>query len=454
MDLEGYQRWMRVVAAQQAEGYVPAESDCATVELSGGEGAVAGTLCPAPFFRRSTDAARPALALEVGSDASWLGARHVLLAPADPSSVLGIGYLRMVAEEGQRVPLRKLVDLSVNGSGWGTYVLEASAVDVVSIADGAQTSGIREAGVLVQFGSSELPYMALVTPERSFAYSRTELTLLDGAASAGVSPDDDGLTARAAELLTGIEAGTVLPSAAVDPQALGRLVAATALWHGAALDWRTLALVFDPGTGRFSPVPVGSVPDPTTPLPSSFVDDPVIQRAIAARMDQYCAPGLVDSVLADGDLDAMYVALGGEPGGLRAILLEHQSALRALVAPSRTLFASIAEEPGSARLHLSAVLPFPVELVGLDINGQGVVPLDPAWVPGESAALAVVEGNRVALSARIGPEPVTASLRVPLASLPSDLRIGQGTLSLITRVWGLETSIPVPVDTVPVPEVP
>ena len=436
IDLESYQRWMRVAAAQTAQGYVASEADCATVEVRGGDSPLAGTLCPTIAGPQSGNTGSPAFTLEVAVDAPWLGARRVTLAQADPTSVLGVGYLRMAAEEGLRTPHRQLLDLSVNGTGWGVCVLEATP--------GAD---VEAGSVLITFDGAALPWRAPVAPERSFAYARAVFTF-------PISPDgantDGAPIARAAALLAGMASGAVPASSVVNPEELGRMVAATALWHGvAALDWRTLVLVYDPVADQLSPAPVGWAPDLMTPLPTAFVDDPVTQRAIAVWLDRYADPALVDAVLASGDLDALYVALGGAPGGLRAALRGHQTAMRETVAPSRTLFASMSEERGAIRIDLRAVLPFPVELVSLDFDGQGIVAVDPAWIQAGASAVSVADGLRVVLAARTSDEPVVAALVVPLTSLPSALPVGQGTLAMITRVWGLETSIPVIVEAVP-----
>ncbi|MCU0522146.1 MAG: hypothetical protein MUF84_15820 [Anaerolineae bacterium] len=434
VDFETYQRWMRVVAAQTAQGFVPSDADCATVEVRGGDTPLAGTLCPTVEGPQSGNTRSPEFTLEVAVDVPWLGTRRATLAPADPSSVLGVGYLRMMAEEGLTTPHRQLLDLRVNGTGWGVYILEAAPEVYVEAGD-----------VLVTYSGAALPHAALVAPERSFAYARTVFTSVVG--SDGVAPDDPPV-GRAAALLAALESSAVVPSSAIDSDALGRMVAATALWHGTALpDWRNLALVLDPESGRFVPIPAGWTPDADTPLPSSFVDDPEVQRAIAVSLDRYTASGLVDSLLASGDLEALYVALGGVPGGLRASLVDHQAAMDAMATPSRTLYAWIAEEPGAIRLDLRAVLPFPVELLGLDFDGLGTVRIDPAWAPDDGASLSVVEDASVVLEARVGDAPVTATLFVPQASLPANLRAGLGTLSLVTRVWGLETAIPVIVET-------
>ena len=442
VDFESYQRWMRTVEAQRRGQVALSEADCVTVQLGGAAGGLSAMLCPAPAGLYAPLSSTPAFTVEPAAGARLMGMQSAILAPADPASVLGMGYLHTLAAEGLVVAERRFINVSVNGSGWGAYVLEAmpaeAAPAVMAASDAA--AGL----VLVTFDSTELPW-PYPAVERSFAYARPVLTPLMPDAGEGAGAE---LVARSGAVIASLDSGAVTPSEVVDVQALARMVAATALWHGATeLDWRTLGFAFDGATGLLIPLPAGWTPDAATPFLTPLMQHPAMQREIAVWMDRYSDPTVADLVLAGGDLETLFVALGGEPGTLRATLAGHQAAMRALVEPGRTLFATIADDPAGLSIDLRAILPFPVEVLGLDFGGQGYLAMDAAWVTGSDPAVlwSAAEGATV-LAGRAGSAPVAASFAVPLRALPTDLQVGRGELSLVTRVWGLETSIPVAVD--------
>lgn len=445
VDFESYQRWMRVVESQRQGQVALSETDCVTVQLGGAAGGLPATLCPAPARLYAPLSSSPAFTVELAAGARLMGMHSAILAPADAASVMGMGYLRTLGAVGLAVPERRFINVSVNGSGWGAYVLEALPEEAASAATAA--SGSAAGLVMVTFDGTELPWPYPAAP-RSYGYAKPVLTSLASGGGEGAGVE---LPARSVAALESLASGAVTPSEVVDDQALARMVAATALWHGATeLDWRTLAFVSDGATGLLVPLPAGWTPDAATPFLTPLMAHPTMQREIAVWIDRFCDPAVVDLVLTDGDLEALFVALGGEAGALRSTLVGHQAAMRAFVEPSRTLFAAIANDTAGLRIDLRAILPFPVEVLGLDFGGQGYLAMDSAWVtePDPAVLWTAADGATV-FAGRVGSAPVVASFVVPLQALPADLQVGRGELSLVTRVWGLEAAIPIAVDSSP-----
>ena len=432
VDFTAYQQWLaaqdRLSAGESA--VTPADCVAATVATSGDSGGA--TLCPSR--RPDVPSGTPPFEVTLAEGQGLLGVRHAMFRPADAGSVLTMGFLRSLDAAGLPVPERRFVQIVVNGSRWGIYAMEASMAETVS-ADAEVSPG----SVLVSFDARRLPAAGLAAPETSFAYAAITVTPLDATGGVtGTAP------ARAAELVAALERGEMAPTAVLDPDEMGQLMAATALWYGVLRpDWRALGFIYDPVTGKLHPSSTGWRYDLNTPLPPSFTDDPEIQKATARWLAVDAQPGYPDSLIPQAEMDALYVALGGAPGALEADLAKRRSAILAELQPLRTLVATTSEETGAIRLQLRAVLPFPVEVIGLDIGEQGGLTLDPAWATGDG----LVDGaGAIVLGAQVGADPVEVGVTVPLAALPATVDPGLGGLALTTRLWGLDEIVRVPVD--------
>jgi hypothetical protein len=437
-----YEQWQAAQARLMRDGASGGPEECVMAEVTAGPSPVLALVCPL-YVEGGLEMHRPPFTLHVQGEQSPLGMRIASLVPATADSVLSTGYLETLSDAGFRVPERTYVHVVVNGSPWGVYAMESHPGDVF-----AGDEGVAADSVWIAFDGAALSGAPDAAPEVSFAYARPVLRPvgalgplhaadLPPESPAGTAPE----TAAAGALLAALERGDLVPSSVLDPEAVGQLVAATALWHGVrALDWQTLGFLYDPGSGQLTPWVSSATPNPRSPLPAAFTDDPAIQRATVRWMATYSDPAAVDL----GRLEGLYGALGGTPGGLRARLAQHQAAMRAMIAPARTLFAALSTETAGIRLELQAVAPFPVEVLGIDFGARGIVDLSPAWIAEGSAVLA--DTQTVILRARVGADPVRAMVSIPLAALPEGVNIGQGAVLVVTRVLDGPEVARLPVD--------
>ncbi len=446
VDFTAYQQWRAAQDRLSAGEGVVTPQDCVLAEIG-----TSGELGPATLCPHRWSGARPGtppFEVTMAEGEGLLGIRHATFRPAGAESVLGVGFLRSLDAAGLPVPELRFVHLVVNGSGWGIYAMETSMAEALS-ADPAVSPG----SILVSFDARRLPTDGFVGPDAGFAYADVTLTSLDATdqvtGATLVAPATSTLEAQATsagvvQLLARLERGEVAPREVLDPDEMGQLIAATALWYGGlSPDWQTLYLIYDPTTGMLHPTSAGWRYDVSTPLPPSFSDDAQIQSAVARRLSVVAPQGYPGSTVPLDQMDALYVALGGAPGALEAELAKHQATILAELRPARTLVATATGDTGVIRLQLRAVLPFPVEVSGLDFGEQGSLTLDPAWATGDG----LVDGaGAVVLRAQVGADPVEVAISVPPAALPETVDPGLGGLVLTTRLWGLNDVVRVSVD--------
>ncbi len=448
LKLAAYQEWRAAGERLLREGVSRGLEDCVMTEVSAGATATTAWWCPI-YADRADEMRHPSFALTAHAEGTFLGMRSATLVPATPQSVLGSGFLEMLKASGFDVPARSYVHIAVNGSPWGIYAMEEDPAETLS-----RVGEIGHDRVAVSFDATAYRTATAVVPEASFAYARPAVWA--PAATPRVGRDDDPLDvteielvqeaaiAEARELLALWERGDIAPAEAIDAEMLGRLAALSALWYGVRdLDWQELILLYDAEDGRFRPWMSGWTPNDQTPLPGVLIDDPEIQRATARWLVTYADAEQTTNPPGIEALEELYVALGGAPGGLQAQLDRHRATIRERVSPTRTLLAEITREPADIRLHLRAVLPFPVEVLALDFGSRGAVELDPAWVAFDSGVL-VGQGD-VILPARLNADPVEVVLRIPLISVPQGVDIGRGTTVVTTRLYGQLETIWVPV---------
>jgi len=372
------------------------------------------------------------------------------LIPVDEAALLARGYLSMMQELSMPVLHHCWVYLTVNGARWGLYAFEE-----VPSTEMLTAQGFSPDSVVVWFDQHEFLAAQAPSGDGSFAYAQIEV-----AYTAGGSQEDRlkalSVDARLAAIradvvnkLRALEQGDVAPTQVFDAEVWGRFLAITTLWYGSPmLDWRSLRLAYDPGTRRFSPIATGAAPDSATPLPVVLLDDPAIQRAyvenLAIASDAEFLSALSDAGWGEDPLWLAWRVDLGQFSSPLAVLAGNQAKARAILSPPRTLFPEVAQAAGSLRLRLEAILPFPVEVLGLDLGGRGFVPFDPAWVEAGSAWLSVDNAGMI-LRARVSDAPVVAYAQLPLSALPVVMQGTPDELRLVTRIWGLDEQILVPV---------
>jgi hypothetical protein len=435
-----YQQWQSAQARLLRDGTSVGAEDCVMAEVTAGPSSALALVCPL-YVDGAQSHHHPPLSLHLQGGESLFGMRAATLIPATADSALATGFLEMLAIAGYRVPRRVYVHLAINGSPWGLYVMESGPGEVV--VDDPEMSADS---VWIAFDATALHHASVVRPEASFAYARPTFTpvgtikLLDAADVHPEAPSAVPVAVyEAAEMLAALEGGDLAPSTVFDPEVIGQLIAASALWYGVpALDWQTLGLLYDPATRQFGPVISGSLPGSWSPLPATLTDDPAIHSATVRWLESYSS-----TPVPDRDLESLSVALGGKPDALRTLLARHQAAMAAQAAPARTLSATLSTEAAAVRLELRGIVGTPVEVLQLDFGARGSLDLDPAWIAEGSSVLH--DSQTVILRARVSADPVRAVVRIPLTALPEGANVGHGSAIVVTRLLGGSHTIRVPV---------
>lgn len=381
----------------------------------------------------------------VEGDERLLGLRRFTLIPASEDSLLTWGYLETLRRAGLPAPHLSFVRLSVNGTRRGVYVLQEQPTP------GMLADQERPNSVAVTFDSSVYwqAYTRLgeALPGGGFQYARGVPVLADGEEAVS-STHAEGLA-----LLEALREGRVPPSQAFDEQQVATFVAVTALWYGAPeLDWRALAFAYDPATMRLEPIGMARPSGPATPLPAALIADAALQREVAGAMVHWSRPTALAELRAglEPDLESLRLALSSELGDLPSpwpLVESHQARMRRMLDPAFPLVAEIESNGEGLLLRLRNVTPFPLQIIGLDVGEEIVLPVEPGWVVESDRTLLVEdpeEGQGVILPALEGALPAVIQVQVPLEALGVQGEAGEG-IFITTRVWGLEGVQRVPV---------
>ncbi len=381
------------------------------------------------------------LELVVSDGHTLLGMRWAELKPATAEARLAETYLTLSHDAGIPTFPRYVVNLIVNGAGWGTYILQAQPATEMLRAE-----GFSPESVVVWFDQRAYLEAQPVAPGYSFAYARIAV-----ARRAGTSPEeradarnrDPALAATYAHIvneLRMLERGDVTPSHVFDVEKLGRFLALRTLWYGtSALDWRSLVLIYEPASQTFTPVAQVAPPDPETLLPATFTYDAEVWDAYMRALETLSTFDFQEFRRSPWGEPMQYVTADIDLNALQA----RQARLRDFISPPRTLFAEADIQNESLVLRLDAMLPFPVEIVGLEIGERGFVSLEHAWVAPGSHSVLLPASEALILPGRLGASPMTLYLDVPVGALPVSLHGASDELALVTRIWGLDEQIKV-----------
>lgn len=331
-----------------------------------------------------------------------------------PSAWQQWGYSEALRREGFAAATQTPVQLEVNGSPWGRYILETPApVDVALHFDAQAAWETVASGDPLAAGN--------------FRYAMPTFS--------GHPP---ALTDAARARFRDVQRGAATISEVCDAEALGRFLALTALWMGESTpDWRALRWRYDSATRQFAPVSGGQSWADPAPLPAAFLDDPAVQTAYARALAELSSPAYLEQVRREhgAALATHWQALGATADPPPWARLEaHQRAMRARLAPEHPLAATLEREGAAFALHIANPHPFPIHIVGLDAGGMGVHTLDPAWAAEEDRVHLVNAEGAFVLRAASGalPHPVRVALPRQLTTA------GEEGLTLVCRLWGTD----------------
>jgi hypothetical protein len=114
------------------------------------------------------------------------------------------------------------------------------------------------------------------------------------------------------------------------------------------------------------------------------------------------------------------------------------------LAPARPVWAEVAGGDGALLIRIETAHLLPVEVIGLEFDEAGLVPVVRSWVAAASPPAPVAEAEGVVLPARRA-APATAVIEVPTAAIPTAQEDATRRLRIVTRVWGADDTVSVPV---------
>jgi hypothetical protein len=331
------------------------------------------------------------------------------------------GYLETLRQHGFAASRLELLQLTVNGASWGLYLLETPATAALTVGFDARPAWEAVAQGQVLPGQT--------SPDGGFRY-----------AVPAVSSADDPAAPQAYALFRAAVEGERALSSLSDAEAWGRFLALTLLWTGApAPDWSTLRWSFDATTGRFEVL--GSLqPAAISPLPAAVFADPAVQTATARALAEFTQPAYLETLRQSlGEaLEWQWAVLGGASADLAdpwSVLLSHQRAMQAYLAPERPLAATLEPSGDDFVVQLVNLQPFPLHVTGVDVGGAARRDLELSWVnPAGSGAL--LENAAGAFVLRAAGEYAPQPLEV---RLPRELLSPGGELVLLCKLWDAPT---------------
>lgn len=424
---------------------------CVLAIASMGDLIVDVTLCPHRAAASADEGAHPVFELQMDVGELRLGSDRVLFLPAGADAALVEGYYRSLTDVGIPAPAYDVVRLTVNGSRWGLYAMEAlwtadrsspdDGTPIVAF-DGQLDTELFAEGLANSFAQAEIRQGYL--PRHYFASAQ-----MPGAAS---NSTQMLAASQSVERFRDVLNGRTAPSAVIDAERLGRVMALTALWRGCLVpDWRAVQFLYDAASGQFIPL-VSSLPqNAAMPLPKQLYNDIDIQRAYVQALQVYSDAGYARTIINELELDVRYLAFSGalrRVPELAATLDQNQATMRRVLVPPQTLRARYYQDLDILHIQIEVTEPLPVVVSGLEFGAQGYLPLVEAWVASDTEIVWARDAGLV-LPARVVDVPSYFTIRVPRADLPMLASSERVDLSLVTRVLGVDTRVTVGVSESP-----
>ncbi len=354
-------------------------------------------------------------------------------------------FLRNLRREDNLAVRYEFVNLVLNSEAKGIYAVEES------FAKELLESQRRREGPIIRWDEDLVWTYRALYDDQLIPRGVNDFHLLD-AFGASRWEEDSPLQeeARTAEgMLRAVAEGRRPASEVFDVEAMGRFLALSDLWcapHG--LIWHNLRFYYDPVSARLEPIAYDSdVFDcqlDQAGLPQEhFYGDPRLQQAYLREAWRISDPAYLDALeRSEGTAyrqlrEALLPEFGEEVlAPPWPILRERQRLLREVLQPYRTVYAFTLDtaSPASTTLSIGNLLAYPVEVVGVEVNGT-LYPIERAWLPASLGTVAFLDGEHLILRAL--PDEATT---LPLLDLhlPPDLLPAGATATLVTRLWGLE----------------
>ena len=407
--------------------------------------------------------------VEVRGNAAVLGMRVFSIQdPSTRSYVDEWSFLTALRQEGVLSVGYRFAHVVQNGQPMGVYAVEEG------FSKELLESQNRRDSVIIRYNEDLLwEYWSAYTNDLSTPPGVERFHIIDEFQSGVVSADPVLAARRDAAIgkLRAWELGTLPASDVFDIDLLARFWAYVDLWGARhAVYWNNLRYYYNPVTTLLEPVVFDAQPlrdelqVDVSRLPGlnalSETGDPQLQRAYVRALWAFTEPEYLVSLqdrLSD-DLVSLYAVLEPEFGGVQTpegrsvlappwdLLEERRVALREVLSPVQMTYAYESSAPvtGTTTIAVGNLVSFPVEVVGIEV-GDAWIPADGSLVhTGGSAALVgpAEAGESLVLPALDPETPV-----LPYAWLSTAGAVGTepADVAIVTRLWGLTTTITRPV---------
>ncbi len=389
-------------------------------------------------------------------DTSIHGANnYYLIDPANHKGLNEWGYLQTLNQAGLQSTTYEFVHLVVNGDDLGIYALQQRPVYL------SRALTEQPSGVVVSFNPVPIwQNFAYFEGNRDLARAEpvANLNYLGWQHLEVLAPQNDFVATndelsrqqeQALVLLRGFQQGDLPASAVFDVEKYGMFLALSDLWGASdATSFVHLHYYFNPQTERLEPIGFNGNPSPENgriQLQNATLNDPDLQQAYIHAVQTISTPAYL-SQLEDTLGTVWEQKRENLPAELASAdiwqtLAQQQLALQRSLHPQQPVLAYYLvenDDTGSyLEMDVTNLVNLPVELIGLDINGNQFLELRPEWTTIEFSSqfmiLPPVQGNTHSYHIRI---PLTAVQNNTLTS--SELQLG-------TRILGTEFITYVPV---------
>lgn len=378
-----------------------------------------------------------------------------LIDPANNNGLNEWGYLQTLNQAGMQTTSYEFVNLVLNGNDLGIYALQEKPVYL----GGALAEQLS--GVVVSFnpvpiwqnvayfnGNHDLARAEPVTNLDYFGWQYLEVL----AAQNNFIATNEVLATQqeqALALLRSFQQGDLPASAVFDVEKYGLFLAISDLWGAAdATSFEHLHYYFNPQTERLEPIGFNGNPSPENGrihLQNATFNEPVLQQAYIRALQMISTSTYLshlEAVLGDvWEQKQEHLPAGFASPDIWQTLAQQQLALQRSLHPQQPVlsyYEVVNDGAGSyLKIDVTNLVNLPVELVGVDINGNQFLELRPEWAAIEFSTqfmtLPPVQGTTRSYHIQI---PLTAVQNHALAS--SELQLG-------TRILGTEFITFVPI---------
>ena len=388
--------------------------------------------------------------------------RFYLIDPADNNWLNEWALLENLRHENLLAVRYHFVRLILNGDDRGIYALQEG------FGPELMTSQGRSEGVVVEFDPKPLwetiayyqgdVQAAAADPFTNLAAAGIQYFEVDTFRDADIAADPllSAQKDRAITLLRGLQSGELGAAEVFDVNMVGRFLAILDLWGATeGVSLVNLRYYYNPESDLLEPIGfnTNALGSPDRLNIAAAYNDRDLQAAFVTASAEVSKPQYLAEIETSLNprLKEMQESLASEkvlelpwPA-----LKQRQEQMQRSLSPVQPVFAYLGPpttaQDGIIQIDVANVLNLPIEILGFDIDGATFLEIDPAWIVGDPAGLAVDEKGRVILAPFAGDQsPVVQYVRfhLPLKTIiaqDKELDFLQDLdIQVATQIVGLE----------------